>query len=62
MLCQLLVAGGEGYKHPEIIYIEKNTGDQSQHIPLEWPLYILASDWKASEPLLYVSKMKEVRV
>jgi hypothetical protein len=24
MLCQLLVAGGEGYIHPEIIHIEEN--------------------------------------
>jgi hypothetical protein len=58
MLCQLLVAGGEGYIRTSRnnTYREKFR-DQSQHIPLEGPLYIVASDWKASEPLLYVSNL-----
>ncbi len=58
MLCQLLVAGGEGYIHQEIKYTEKNTGT-SPNIFLWKGLSVLkpATGKPYSEPLLYVPKM-----
>jgi hypothetical protein len=61
MLCQLLVAGGEGYIHPEIIHIEKNPGESitnnSFGRAFVFGLCYRSQRLESLEPLLYVPKM-----